>query len=692
MSLDTFKFHGVTFNGESGGQHFADCPFCLKPNKLYVNPENGGWDCKVCHKKGYPGHFLGYLGEKFAKALTDAPLAKLVEDRGIDAETLKSWNVGWDGHRYTLPVKDHRGLPCDLRVWRPGGLLMSTKGANTGLFGIERIPKGKGTVYVCEGEWDAMALSMLAAKLAMEITVVGVPGAGTFKREWVGSFLQKKVIALYDNDEAGENGERVLFAKLKGSAVEMQFIEWPSEFKPPQMKDVRDWIRYGFRLGKVRGSWDNLHKLLIPNPRKATPEEKQAAKAVEARVSKGYANHAEVMAAYGKWLQLDEPDVLKVLFGSCFANRMQGEPVWMFLVAPPGGMKSELLMSLKEHGSVYATTSLTPHAMVSGAYSQDGKDPSLLPHLDEKMLVIKDFTTILTMHYSQRDEIFGIFRDVYDGSTGKNFGTGVRREYNVKFGILAGVTNKIEAFGVVHQSLGERFLKFRSSEDKRESEEDKIRRALGNVNQEVAMRKELTEVAARCLDRPLPNTLPVLGETYLTRIIALAQLTSMLRGVVERNVYDKTVLYNPSYEVGTRLAKQLAKLGLGICVFMDRHEIGEDEYRIMKRVALDTAPDRIETIVRRLWFKCQGPDEALRTQEISDLTRLPQATVFRVLQDLELLRIVDRSGDGQKHMWRLNSKIEALIRRSEAYAPVQAASGVASAKLRLPSAKNLLPT
>lgn len=677
MILDAFKFHGVVFNGVSGGHEFANCPFCGKVNKLYINPNSGGWDCKSCQKKGYPSHFLGYLAEKYAKALTGNVLASLVEDRGIPADIFQKWGVGWNGKHYTIPVKDVHGNVVDLRMWKPGSLLMSTKGASTGLYGIEKIKQGKGTVYLCEGEWDAMALDALATKLGKEIEVVGVPGAGTFKKDWVSTFQRKDVIALYDNDEAGENGERAALTKLKGTVNSIKFIEWPSD--APNNFDVRDWVNYGIRLGNVQKSWDNLHKLLINNPRKPTTEEKVAAQALNDRQSKGFADHLEVYAAYSKWLQLDEPDVIKVLFGTCFANRMQGEPVWLFLVAPPGGMKSELLMSLKEHGSIYATTSLTPHAMVSGAYSPDGKDPSLLPHLDEKILVIKDFTTILTMHYSQRDEIFGIFRDVYDGSTGKNFGTGVRREYNVKFGILAGVTNKIEAFGVVHQSLGERFLKFRASEDKRESEEDKIRRALSNVNQEVAMRAELTQVAARCLDRPMPEVPPSLSSTLTDRLIALAQLTSMLRGVVERDRFDKTVQYRPSYEVGTRLAKQLAKLGIGIAIFMGKSQVDEEEFTIMQRVAMDTAPDRIETIVRRMW----AADRELRTQEIADLTRLPQATVFRVLQDLELLRIVDRSGDGQKHMWSLNSKIEGLIDRSGVYTSESRTASVSAKPLRL---------
>ncbi|MEK7093598.1 MAG: hypothetical protein AAB927_03900, partial [Patescibacteria group bacterium] len=81
----------------------------MKPNKLYVNPDNGGWDCKSCQKKGYPPQFLGYLGEKYAKNLNGDPLARLVENRGIPAEVLIEWGVGWDGARYTILCKDPSG-------------------------------------------------------------------------------------------------------------------------------------------------------------------------------------------------------------------------------------------------------------------------------------------------------------------------------------------------------------------------------------------------------------------------------------------------------------------------------------------------------------------------------------------------------------------------------------------------------
>ena len=677
--LDSFRFHGVRFTGSSGDQVIADCKLCGKEAHFYVNQSNGLWKCMVCQAQGISDKFLELLSRKYAAMLSGIPLANLVANRGkISSETMKHWGLGWTGDRYTVPVRDAAGNFVDLRICKLGDRLLSTKGLHAGLFGAHTIKPGKQTIYVCEGEWDMLALYELAHQLKKDVQIVGVPGAGTFRPEWVDAFRGRDVITLYDADEAGENGERVALERLQNVAKSIQFIHWPEGLKSGF--DVRDWVNHGLRIGKPQGCWDNLHKLLKSEPRKATPEEKVATKAIEARKSKGPASAEEVQKVYSRWLQIDEPDILKVMFGTCFANRMEGEPVWMFLVAPPGGMKSELLMSLKESPTTYATTSLTPHTLVSGSFSHDGKDPSLLPLLDQKMLIIKDFTTILSMHFIQRDEIFGIFRDLYDGNTSKQFGTGVRREYNVKFGILAGVTNAIEAFGVVHQSLGERFLKFRASEDHREKEGDKIRRALSNINHEVAMREELTDVAARCLDREVPADPPRLGAAQLDSLVALAQFTSMLRGVVSRDRFDKSVQYRPSYEVGTRLAKQLAKLGSGMAFFSGHHEVGDEEYQILKRVALDTAPDRIEVIVRKLYQNCHGENAALRTQKVSELTRLPQATIFRVMQDLELLNIVDRTGDGTKHCWMVSRRVRGLLQKAHLYekAPISVATPVAS--------------
>ena len=669
-ALQPFLVHGVLFQRQAGNQSIADCPICGKAGHLYVNNTNGLWDCKSCGCKGNVRHFLEYIANLNAEELKGPSLSQLVEDRGISAETLKAWKVGWNGKRYTIPVYNAEEKLQDLRTYRIGHKTMTTTGMENGLLGVHKISQGPGKVYVCEGEWDLMALDSLAKKLDKEIEIVAVPGASVFKREWVPAFAGKEVIALYDNDEAGENGERLALERLSGTVKSFKFIHWPAD--APDGFDVRDWVRYGLRIGKAQGCWKHLHILLEDRPRKLSCAEKMVADASgegKAKASKTPIGPKATIEAYKQWLHFEEPEVLSVLFGSLFANRLEGEPIWLFLVAPPGGMKSELIMSLSGHPSIYATTSLTPHTLISGASWNNGKDPSLIPLLDRKVLAIKDFTTILTMHWSQRDEIFGTLRDAYDGQIAKNFGNGIRREYRSSFGILAGVTNKIETFAVMHQSLGERFLKFRFSDERRESEDQRILRALSNINREVAMRKELCEAAERCLARELPKRLPTIPDPILHRLVPLAQLTSRFRGVVDRDRFNQTVQYKPSYEVGTRLAKQLAKLAIGVAIFHEKDEVGEEEYRLIARVAMDTSPDRVELLVRKMHQEQELTKEPIRTSRVSEITRLPQATVFRVLQDLELLKVVDREGDGSKYFWKLHPKMEQLISKSQCYVP-----------------------
>ena len=73
---------------------------------------------------------------------------------------------------------------------------------------------------------------------------------------------------------------------------------------------------------------------------------------------------------------------------------------------------------------------------------QDGdNDPSLIPKLDGKVLVIKDFTVILKERHEIASAILSQLRDAFDGSIRKAFGTGKDKKYNAKFGVIAAVTN-----------------------------------------------------------------------------------------------------------------------------------------------------------------------------------------------------------------------------------------------------------
>ncbi len=88
-----------------------------------------------------------------------------------------------------------------------------------------------GTIYLCEGAIDTLTL------LGNGFNAVGIPGANSFKPEWVSLFRNKKVILCLDNDEAGKAGEKRISALLKDAGLETR-----SFGLLPEDEDINSWL------------------------------------------------------------------------------------------------------------------------------------------------------------------------------------------------------------------------------------------------------------------------------------------------------------------------------------------------------------------------------------------------------------------------------------------------------------------
>lgn len=651
-----FSVHGVTFHDVNSTQGIGDCPFCGKNNHFFVNHQTKLWDCKVCNTFGNFNQFLTLISKKNQENLTGKILLNLVKDRSIDAITLRKWGVGWNGNSYTIPVQGNQEL-CDLRLYKIGNKTRSSPGGVSNLIGSERISEDhKKPIIILEGEWDGMIIDRVTRAIKENFDVTATPGANIFKSDWQSYFIDRDVIIGYDNDKAGADGIERVIKMLTGIARSIKYIHWPESF--PSGFDVRDlWNR----IKKPLPFFETFMSMVSDAPKilsSKEPEIKQEELAGDGMPVQ------EVMKAYKKWMHLPDIEPLYVLFGTIFANRLPGggDPLWLFLIAPSGGSKSEFLMSLSDAPLIRAITSLTPHSLVSGATFAGGKDPSLIPQLDEKVLVIKDFTAILSMNSTARDEILGILRDAYDGKVAKVFGTGITRSYSVSFGFLAGTTPAIEMFNTIHATLGERFLKYRIK-FKKESEEELIAKALSNISHENEMRNGLRDVGKQVLSRPVLHT-PEMSEPMKLKISLLARWIANLRGVVSREKYTREVQFKPTKEVATRLAKQLAKLALGISIFKQEDKVSWHTFNIVKNVTRDTVPDRVEEIIKVMYY--EGAE--LNTSEIARRTRFPNNTCSNVLQDLNLLGAIQRAeGVGPAQNWVLNEKLVIITNKLEMY-------------------------
>ena len=676
--LRGFVSHGVKLKGERGNQAYGECPFCGGIDKFHINQTNALWDCKKCGKTGNYIKFLDHVVTRNVEMITEEDLRRLSVGRGLPLRAFEGWEIGHNGHAYTFPVRNEEGHVTDIRMFRLGKKLIGTATCVTGLHGLQHLKKSRTEtpVYLCEGEWDGISLNWLLRFLKQPGVVISVPGASVFKKEWCHHFEGRTVHALYDNDEAGENGEILLHSRLTGIAKNLTFIRWSD--KLPQGYDVRDLICLeALKKKSPRQAFQALKEMRILSPRKSVI--KQDPISHETTVEyvnspKNFSLH-EVYNTIHKWLYLKNNNAIDVSLAVVLSNRMEGDPLWMFLVAPPGGAKTEILSTLSTFDDVYFTSSLTSHSLISGASGIGHSDPSLIPKLNGKVLLLKDFTCILAKKDQEQEEIFGILRDAYDGSCSKVFGNGIKRTYQSRFTILSAVTPKIYELGAEHQSLGERFLKFSIESNLTHSmEEEIIHRAIGNLTKEVGMRAEMCEAVRGFLHHRCnslrDNPPPMMPPSIENAIVALSQWGARMRGIVSRERYRPEMISSrPSAEVGSRLGKQLAKFIIALTIVRGKTVVTWEEYEMTKKVMIDTVSQRNEDIVREMVAITLVPNgpSTVKTSDLSARTRYTHSTVARQMADMNMLDIVKRTGTVNKYEWQLSPYMLDLVKKARLY-------------------------
>lgn len=659
-TIEMLEELGIEFQ-EKGTQLVTDCLHCGKESHVYFDRDRTVWDCKRCGAHGNGTTFLEKIldlsQENLANSTAAQKAARISRRLPTAAFTLSS--VGYWMGIYTIPVRGVDGVLRDCRLWEVGKRVNSLSGAELWLWGSEKLTKdSQQTVYLCEGEWDGIATSYILHKAGSNAVAVAVPGSGTFKREWIPLFAEKDVLICYDNDEAGGKGERKVYRLLRGVARSIRCLHWPEEVSDGY--DLRDMITSSLAekiepkdIVKLIGS------LMADQPRMPLISGEAEAGKDEAPVEG--ISPAEGLREFEKYLLLRQRDIDAIIavIGSYYANRVANrEPIWLFLVGPSGACKSEILGALSGLKETVPVTSLTPRTLASGSFGPDGSDPSLLPQLDGKTMVVKDWTVIMQLPPMQLDEIMATLRDAWDGTFNKPYGNGIFRKFKTHFGIVAGVTPAIDSMGK-EGPLGERFLRYWLDAHNPTEQMDVALRALGGATENDDRKAALQMVVKRMMawqDRP--SAPPSLSESQRRRIGTMAIAVSKLRAaVMHGRGSDREVLAMPTPETPTRLAIQLGKLAMGIGWFLGETEASERTMQIVTHVALSTPPRRRVLIAQAI----ATADRGITIPELVSCTRLPTTTITYMLEDLEIQGVAWRDRRVQPYCWNLEESLRSFL-------------------------------
>lgn len=491
----------------------------------------------------------------------------------------------------------------------------------------EDVLKGAGEVILSEGETDAITL------VQEGFPAVGVPGVQGFKKEWVSKFGGKKVFICFDGDEAGLSHRQNLLALLREAGVESHPVNLPEGIKDINQLYLKNKVEFP----------KTVSFLIVEALAKRTSDESKTCPTT--------IYLEDLKNRFKKWLHLNDDEIIDILLATVLTNKFSGDPVWLFVIAPPGGTKTELLRAFTGEG-FYTVSTLTPHSLISGLKTQ-AHDVDLLPQLNGKVLIIKDLTPILTMGDDDRNQIFSDLRDAYDGYVEKVFGSGVgKKGYRAHFGLIAGVTPAIDMYSSIHSLLGERFLKLRVRTDPSES----VKRAYKNAGREEQMRKELQEAVSGFLMYLKSQNLDIsnfsISQDIEDKIIALSIILATVRSPVTRD-RNKVVRFIPEPEIATRLLKQLKKLIMALALVRGRKEATEGDYETVKRVAMDSAPER--RLKALFAFKSLNAT-FVPTKDIGEQAKLPTTSANEVLEDLWMLQLIRRQQHGGSYEWSIKDK------------------------------------
>lgn len=367
----------------------------------------------------------------------------------------------------------------------------------------------------------------------------------------------------------------------------------------------------------------------------------------------------ELEKIISKWLLLKDRGLIRVLMATVIANKLSADPVWLFLVAAPGGTKTELIRGLNKIDGIYPISDLTPQTFLSG---DKGKNVSLLMRIPENTIfTYKDFTTVLTMHRDKQQAIISQLREIYDGSYRKEFGNGESRDWTGKIGFIAGVTSVIDKHYEIYSVLGERFIQYRPIQP------DGIalaKRAISNSGGEKNMREEVQNAMADFIAGiEIPDKDALVSEKLIDRIAHLAELCVKARSGISRDNYSvsREIDLIPDTELPTRLAKQLITLYSALSLIGGASP--EENYEFLFKIGMDNLPQKR----RRAFELLIAKNEQLDTAEVAEAIGYPTNTTRRVLEDMHGLGLIlkEHGGQGRADKWQVSDYTKELLEKAK---------------------------
>ena len=367
------------------------------------------------------------------------------------------------------------------------------------------------------------------------------------------------------------------------------------------------------------------------------------------------ADKATLQEVYGiidKWLHMTDKRRVDLILATALSNKEPGTTIWLIILGASGDAKSETVRALEGYENVIKIDQITPNTLASGKPDMRDKEGNIIARSDlgyqlqnkNTILVIPDLASLSSKKAEDKAEIWGQFRNLYDGFINKRTGAGVERLYeNCHVSMIGCSTPVLRDEIIVHSQLGTRELLWDTGKEDNIGEpetKDKIMMAWDNEKTEELMRSEIKDTIQNFLKhtkfkRIDEKDIPEDMKKFLceeARRIAVLRATGMI---------DQTYreLNNPVVpEIPTRTIKQFKRLYISLKSLDSDYT--DDRVKSIIKTIVDSSGNMVRQLVLEVLSGCY--DRWYQIKEIQSRTRLGRNSVKSQLEMLWNMDVIEK--------------------------------------------------
>lgn len=393
----------------------------------------------------------------------------------------------------------------------------------------------------------------------------------------------------------------------------------------------------------------------------------------------------ELNAAYKEIYYTTDEALFSLVVSMVIGAKLNAPSCWCFIVGPTSGGKSTVLSVLYGIPFVELVSDLTPNTFLSGMRVA-GKETSLLKRLgDNFVVVMKDFTTMISKGEEAKKQIIAQMREIYDGHIVKETGNGMKIEWGSKSKpsksmFLMAATEGIYKVQADFADMGTRAINYvMPPQDEYLSTKAAMRNKRNHAKSAERLALLQADVAEFVADKiaHAPLEFAPIPEELEDDIIRVAMLAERARSSIDRD-YQGTVQLAQSTGMPMRMSEQM----LAIAHFMTYANEGNLTPIIRAtifKVAMDSIPKQ-----RRLVLDLLAKHPRCDIIGMAMAINYPHAVVRKWVEDLNMFKIVDRHVVGDKELWTMRNEYRQTMLK---HLPIEAVEDDLVSAAQVPGGK-----